>query len=65
MQELIQHTINSLEIETTIKMDIEGDVCNSRAEKALSLSLAFLYMQSYLLSCETSICNTAVSFTFY
>lgn len=46
-------------------MNIEGEVHNSRAEKAFSYSLAFLYMQSHLLSCQRYISNTAVSFTFY
>jgi len=41
-------------------MNIEGDVHSSRAEKALSYSLAFLYMQSHILSCQRCICNTAV-----
>lgn len=46
-------------------MNIEGDVHSPRAEKILSRSLAFLNMQSHLLSCQRCICNTAVPFAFY
>lgn len=68
MQELIQHTsslaMTRFEIKTTLTMNIEGDVSSPRAEKVLSHSLAFLNMQSHLLSCERYICSTAVSFAF-